>query len=47
LIAVRLALVIWFVRPRAWDEVEMRDCTFCLSEIPVAATVCGACGREV
>jgi large conductance mechanosensitive channel len=47
LVTLVLALVVWFVRPRLWDEVEMRDCPLCLSEIPLAATVCGACGREV
>ena len=42
-----VAVAIWFLRPRFWDEVEMGDCPLCLSEIPAAATVCGACGRDV
>ena len=47
LVALLVALAIRCLRPRFWDEVEVRDCPLCLSEIPVAATVCGACGREV
>jgi len=47
LVTLLLALVISIVRPRLWDEIDMRNCPFCLSEIPVAASVCGACGREI
>jgi large conductance mechanosensitive channel len=47
LLTFLLALVISIVRPRLWDEVDTRDCPFCLSEVPAAASVCGACGREI
>ncbi len=30
-----------------WDEQELRDCPFCLSPIPAAASVCDSCTRAV
>jgi large conductance mechanosensitive channel len=42
-----LLLVVRLGRARLWDDTEVRDCPFCLTEIPAAATVCGACGREI
>lgn len=47
LLALLLAGIVRIVRPRLWDELVVRDCPLCLSEIPVAASVCGACGRDV
>jgi large conductance mechanosensitive channel len=47
LLGLLLLLVVRLGRARLWDDVPLRDCPFCLTEIPAAATVCGACGREL
>jgi large conductance mechanosensitive channel len=47
---VIVAFVVWrigmaFIKPE--PEVELRDCPFCLEQIPAAATRCRACGSQL
>ena len=41
------ALVGRLARDYLWDDTELRDCPFCLSPIPAAASVCESCTRDV
>ena len=41
-----VALVVFFNRRKKSNE-GMKKCAFCASSIPVEATVCRFCGREV
>lgn len=45
-----VAFVVWriakaFIKPE--PDVELRDCPFCLDQIPAAATRCRACGSQL
>jgi hypothetical protein len=49
-LAILLALVAAIgrlARQYLWDDTDLRDCPFCLSPIPIAASVCDSCTRDV
>jgi large conductance mechanosensitive channel len=49
LLGVTLLAIVLIRRSAAtlWDERAVRECPLCLSEVPVEATVCAYCARDI
>ena len=46
-VAIIIALVLFFVKRGRHSKADVKKCTFCGYSIPVDATFCGICGREL